>query len=143
MVKADLKRLELVLLSSCLLMVCACQTAQAQTGKSGGKPDAPKPSAGASAQIKESMKWEAALDGQSVEVFGKVRRVGNDPFSRLVITDSGDHDWDVDKEGQKTLSMRETQTVSVSAIVKVLPQLLANGKRLPDKKELTQVKMLD
>jgi hypothetical protein len=139
MVKAVFKRLELVLLSSCLLMVCACQTAQAQTGKSGRKTDAPK----LSAQVKESKKWDMASDGQSVEVFGKVRRVGNDPFSRLVITDSEDHDWDVDKEGQKTLSLRETQNVRVFAIVKVLPQLLANGKRLPDKKELTQVKILD
>lgn len=124
---------------SFLSLACVSRPTGAQDQGKGGKGN----EGAVSSQGKASANWETALDGQAVEVSGRIRRVGSDPLSRLVITDADGHDWSLDKEGQKTLALREERDVRVSAIVRLRPQVLGNGKRLPDKRELTQVRLLE
>lgn len=122
-----------------ILILCAgismaCAGLGAQTKAAGA---APSPAAPAEPGT------TTAVDGQAVVVRGTLRRVGNEPFSRLVLTDSSGRDWDLDAAARKALSGRETARVRVSAILRLKPRLLANGKRLPDLRELTEVKLLD
>jgi hypothetical protein len=135
------------ILAACLLFGCACQSARAQAGRS---PAAPSPAGQASPADASSSKsspqtsamWETAADGQSLVVSGTLRLVGNEPFTRLVITDAAGRDWIIDAAGRKALAGHETKPVRVSAILRLKPQILANGKRLPDLRELTRVKLL-
>lgn len=124
---------------SLLSFACVSRPSEAQAAGEVGQGDV----AASPASRKSGITWDTVKDSQTVEIIGTVRRVGSDPFSRLVITDADGHDWSLDKDAQKTLAMRETQEVRVSAVVKLKSQRLANGKRLSDKRELTRVKLLD
>jgi hypothetical protein len=120
-----------------LSLACSCRTMAQEA--SAGKAAA----AGVAANSEGSRLWESVVDGQSVVISGRIRMVGSDPFAQFVLTDSQEHDWAVEKDARKLLAKLQTQTVKVQAIVRIKKQILANGKRLPDMKELTQVKLLD
>lgn len=82
-------------------------------------------------------------DGQTVTVTGTLRRVGNEPFSRLVVTDADGRDWYLAQEDEAAVGLREQRQVSVEGTLRLLPMTLANGKKLPDRRELTKVRLLE
>lgn len=82
-------------------------------------------------------------DGQTVTVTGTLRRVGNEPFSRLVVTDADGLDWYLAQEDEAAVALREQRQVSVEGTLRLLPMILANGKKLPDRRELTKVRLLE
>ncbi len=78
-------------------------------------------------------------DGDAVAVEGRVRRVGNEPFSRLVISDEAGIDWYLDREASDLLRDREAQVVKVRAVVRIKHRRLADGRSLPDERELSNL----
>ncbi|GHU71158.1 hypothetical protein FACS189450_06750 [Spirochaetia bacterium] len=83
--------------------------------------------------------YGSAVSGQSVEVSGRVRLVGNEPFSDLVLTDSEEHTWYIDPADRKTLSSYEQQTVTIRGVVELKEMALANGKSLGSRRTLSGV----
>lgn len=81
-------------------------------------------------------------DGAQVTVEGTVRRVGSEPFSELVIVDDEDGVWHVRPEDEPTLAMREQTRVRVRAVVRIVPQVRADGAELPPRRELTEVELV-
>lgn len=86
--------------------------------------------------------WDTASQGATVEVNGKIRRVGNEPFSVLVITDSADKDWYTDEEGALLLRSFEQKKVTVQAKVELKEMTLANGKIMGTRRILTNMKII-
>jgi hypothetical protein len=86
-----------------------------------------------------SMLWDTATEGKEVTVSGKVRRLGSDPFSFLVITDNDEKDWYLDEAGSLLLMPYEQMNVGVAGVVEMMEMILANGKSLGFRRILTQV----
>jgi hypothetical protein len=87
--------------------------------------------------------WENAIPGQIVELSGKVRRVGNVPFTALVITDSSGKDWHLDDAGTLLLKSYEQKEVLVKGKVFLKEMILANGKKLPSRRTLTEITIVE
>jgi len=86
--------------------------------------------------------WQNAATGQSVEVSGKLRRVGNDPLTFLVITDSSDNDWYPDEAGSVLLQPYEQLLVFVHGVIELKEMTLANGKILGVRRILTGISII-
>jgi hypothetical protein len=71
--------------------------------------------------------------GVLVQVSGRIRLVGNEPFTSIVIT-GAEKEWYVDKEDEQKLKALQQKTVTVEAYETVLeftfPNGLVKGKRL-------------
>ncbi|MDR1785117.1 MAG: hypothetical protein LBR23_01440 [Spirochaetaceae bacterium] len=105
----------------------------------GGKRDAPKqpePLSGPGL-------YERAGPGTLVEITGRVRLVGSEPFPELVITDGDNHDWYIAREDSAALRKFEQQTVTVRGLVYREEMILANGKRLEDRLVLSAVVVVE
>ncbi|MBI9097219.1 MAG: hypothetical protein JEY91_02015 [Spirochaetaceae bacterium] len=87
--------------------------------------------------------WETATTGQIAEVSGKVRRVGNDPLTVLIITDSADRDWYLDEAGTILLQSYEQKAIMVKGTVELKEMVLANGKKLGTRRILTDVTIIN
>ncbi|GHV81268.1 hypothetical protein AGMMS49944_30590 [Spirochaetia bacterium] len=86
--------------------------------------------------------YESAVSGQSVEVSGRVRLVGSEPFPDLVLTDSEEHTWYIDPADRKTLSRYEQQTVTIRGVVELTEMVLANGKNLGSRRTLSVITLV-
>ena len=86
--------------------------------------------------------YESAVSGQVVELSGRVRLVGSEPFSDMVLTDSQEHTWYIDAADRKTLSPYEQQTVTIRATVELNEMVLANGKSLGSRRTLSGVTLV-
>ncbi|GHU90897.1 hypothetical protein FACS189476_11330 [Spirochaetia bacterium] len=86
--------------------------------------------------------YEFAVSGQTVEVSGRVRLVGSEPFPDLVLTGSEDHTWYIDPADRKTLSSYEQQTVTIRGTVELTEMILANGKNLGSRRTLSGVTLV-
>jgi hypothetical protein len=62
-------------------------------------------------------------------ISGAIRRVGSEPFSRLVISDAENRDWYIDQEEQHKLAGFEQRNVSVRGRAFAQDMLLANGQK--------------
>jgi hypothetical protein len=82
--------------------------------------------------------WDARA-GQTVEVSGRVRLLGNVPFTELVVSDDTGHDWYIDAESREALAGLEQQTVTISATLSLQAMTLADGSRLEDRRVLSKV----
>jgi hypothetical protein len=78
-----------------------------------------------------------------IAITGKVRIVGNAPFTEMVITDDAGTDWFVPPAFRPALENRQNQAVTVRAAVKVIEQRLADGKLMPPRHELTDMIIAD
>ena len=87
--------------------------------------------------------WEKATAGQIAQVSGKVRRVGNDPLTVLIITDSADRDWYLDEAGTSLLQSYEQRAIMVKGTVELKEMVLANGKKLGTRRILTDVTIIN
>jgi hypothetical protein len=86
--------------------------------------------------------YESAVSGQSVEVSGRIRLVGSEPFPDLVLTGEGDHTWYIDPADRQTLSRYEQQTVTIRGTVEIREMTLANGKSLGSRKILSRITLV-
>ncbi len=86
--------------------------------------------------------WENVSEGQEVFISGTVRRIGNEPFTRLVITDSQNKNWNLDSKSQKKLIKYEQKTVKVLANVTIKKVIMANKKEMPSIRELFNLQVL-
>ena len=83
-----------------------------------------------------------ARDGDRVEVEGRVRLVGSEPFSDLVITDDFGNDWYV-AEDRGVLGSLEQQRVIVQADIRRRRMTLANGRELGQRLELYDIVVIE
>jgi hypothetical protein len=77
-----------------------------------------------------------------VEVSGRVRLVGSEPFPELVLTDSEEQTWYISPDDRKTLSGYEQQIVTIRGTVKITDMVLANGKSLGSRKTLSGITLV-
>src|SRR6056297_1251442 len=101
--------------------------------------DAGQTAYGRSAEVRTNPDWQDVSEGERVEITGRLRLVGSASFNDLVITDDAGRDWYVDDSERKKLASYEQQVVTLRAIVKRREIVLANGKKLPDRRVLTKV----
>ncbi len=71
------------------------------------------------------------VENSLITMTGKVRRVGNEPFTELVLTDGEGKEWHLDEGAGKILAPYEQREVTVTASVRYRRMVLANGKELP------------
>jgi hypothetical protein len=76
-----------------------------------------------------------------VRVTGKVRLVGNDPVSELVISGS-EREWYVEKAGQKKLMDFQQQIVTVQGVETAEELTFGNGKSAGIRYTLKNIKIL-
>ncbi|GHV74388.1 hypothetical protein AGMMS49940_16900 [Spirochaetia bacterium] len=86
--------------------------------------------------------YESAVSGQFVEISGRVRLVGSEPFPNLVLTDSEEHTWYIDPADRKTLSRYEQQTVTIRGVVELTEMVLANGRSLGSRRTLSGITLV-
>jgi len=91
----------------------------------------------------ENPDWETVESGDPVLLTGRVRRVGSAFFQQIVITDAEGRDWYVEQTGQAVVEAFEQQVVTVRGIVFRRKMVLANGKKLADRRELTDLQVLE
>jgi hypothetical protein len=72
-----------------------------------------------------------------VEITGRVRLVGNEPFPELVLTGEDGRDWFIAEEDRAVLSAYEQRTVTVRGRVSLREMILANGQRLESRRILS------
>jgi len=87
--------------------------------------------------------YEAARAGERVEITGRVRLVGSEPFPELVITDGEKRDWYITAKDRPALRMFEQQTVTVRGTLTREEMTLANGRRLDDRRVLSAVELVE
>jgi hypothetical protein len=109
-----------------------------------GKQDAERVSAPVSAEEKPValVAAESAVSGQIVEVSGRVRLVGNEPFPELVLTDTKEHTWYIAPDDRKILSPYEQQNVTIRGTVELQEMVLANGKSLGSRRTLSGITLV-
>jgi hypothetical protein len=81
-------------------------------------------------------------DGEFISVTGRVRLVGNEPFIEFVISDSAQNDFYIERRGEALLLPYQQETVTVEGYLFVYEQMLANGRRIADKKVLRAIKLV-
>ncbi|GHV92639.1 hypothetical protein AGMMS50268_31420 [Spirochaetia bacterium] len=86
--------------------------------------------------------YESAVSGQTVEVSGRVRLVGSEPFPDLVLTDEGDHTWYINADDRPTVAAYEQQTVTIRGTVELKEMVLANGRSLGSRRTLSGVTLI-
>jgi len=86
--------------------------------------------------------WDSAVTGQIVELSGKVRRVGNEPFTYVVLSDSGGKDWYPDDAGLVLLKPYEQRMVHVRGKLSLKELILANGKKLTPRRILIEITIM-
>ncbi|ULQ60559.1 hypothetical protein K7I13_04520 [Brucepastera parasyntrophica] len=104
--------------------------------------EAPSGQEEVSARETVSSLYESAAAGQVVEITGRIRLVGNEPFPQLVLTDMDSNDWFISDESRKLLAGYEQQTVSVRGRVELLEMKLANGSVVGTRRILADITVL-
>jgi hypothetical protein len=86
--------------------------------------------------------YENPPEGQLVELSGRVRLVGNEPFPELVLTGEDGHDWFIAPEDRGVLSAYEQRTVTIRGRVALRELILANGQRLETRRILSEITLI-
>jgi hypothetical protein len=76
---------------------------------------------------------------QSIEITGRVRLIGSAPFPDLVLSDETGRDWYVRQEEKDKLSKLEQQTVKIRAAFEVEDIILADGKKVGERRILYDI----
>ena len=131
------------LLSAALFCIAALAYPQGQE-----EPDRSPPlrsdlrSSGASPPLTGAGLYENALEGQLVELSGRVRLVGNEPFPELVLTGEDGQSWFIAPEDRTVLSAYEQRIVTIRGRVKLQELILANGQKLETRRILSEVTLV-
>ncbi|MDR2468481.1 MAG: hypothetical protein LBD22_05930 [Spirochaetaceae bacterium] len=81
-------------------------------------------------------------NGQHIEVSGTVRRVGNEPWTEVVISDIDDNDWYIAANEAAYFSMYLQKTVTVRGTLNLTDIVLANNKHIGIRRELSNVDLI-
>ena len=109
----------------------------ALAGYAAAQPKQEVPDAGAARKVAALL-----IEGEVVIVVGVVRRVGAEPFSELVITDSDETDWYIAPDSVPLLRGLEQRPVRVQGVLALRRMTLADGRDLPARRELSQIEVL-
>ena len=90
---------------------------------------------------KKEVKPETAEKGTLIQVSGRVRLVGNDPFPEIVIT-AQQGEWYVDKEDEHKFKELQHKTVTVEGLETVKKLTFANGMPAGERRMLKSVKII-
>lgn len=82
------------------------------------------------------------VSGEVVRVSGRVRRVGSDPFTELVVTDADGIDWYLDEAGEDRVQESEQETVVIEGVVHLRKIELADGTDLGLRHELHEIELV-
>jgi hypothetical protein len=85
---------------------------------------------------------ELLRGGDIVELSGRVRLVGSEPFPDLVLTGGDDQDWYLDDASRQVLRFYEQRIVKVRGRVELKEMILANGRSLGFRRFLRDVEIL-
>lgn len=103
----------------------------------------PKNSAGLSAEeLQPGTDWVTVTAGSKVLIHGRIRLIGNEPFSQLILTDDAGKDWYVSDDDRPRLRNLEQRRVSLTAEVEIKPMILANGKHMEDRRILKNIELV-
>ena len=80
-------------------------------------------------------------NGTHVQVSGRVRLVGNEPFPELVIT-GPDKEWYIDKEDESKLKDLQHRTVIVEGTETVEQLTYANGRSAGERRTLKNIRIV-
>lgn len=86
--------------------------------------------------------WARGQAGEVLEVTGRVRLVGNVPFTELVITDVNEQDWYIDMDSRSVLAAYEQRVVTVRGTLELLDMVLANGRHVGTRRVLCNVRLI-
>jgi hypothetical protein len=120
-------------LTAALLCIAALVRALGQGEPAGPPPERPLSGEGI---------YENAREGQLVELEGRVRLVGSEPFPELVLTGEDGHNWFIAPEDRTVLSAYEQRSVTIRGRVKLQEMILANGQRLETRRILSGVSLV-
>ena len=81
-------------------------------------------------------------NGDTIKVSGRVRLVGSEPFSEMIITDRKGRDWHIAPESRGSLANKEQQTVRVRGRVEIKEMIMADGRLLGYRVILHDVRLL-
>jgi hypothetical protein len=84
-----------------------------------------------------------ARDGEWVELEGRLRLMGNEPFPDLVLTGPDGRDWYLDDSQRERFRSYERQTVKVRGRVELRELTLANGRTLGLRYALVDAELLE
>lgn len=121
-----------------ILLVLAFAALTGQTVSALGKREEPPNKPPAAAPVQAEPAAEPAQGSPpanlprflgEMTVSGTIRRVGNEPFSRLVISDTESRDWYIDYEEQEQLAGFEQRDASFRGRAFAQDMLLANGQK--------------
>ena len=109
------------------------------------KPSPGPPQAGASLPSPPSVSGPEGLiyDGDQVELAGRVRLVGSEPFPDLVLTGEDGKDWYLEGPDRQALRSREQQIIRLRGRVELREMVLANGRSLGFRRFLRDVEILE
>jgi hypothetical protein len=131
-----------LLLLTCAVPVLIAAWGMRERGEEEARPE-PPPSeqplsepAALPAAAPEAMPAAAPLSpdlpgpAEEVTVRGRIRLVGNVPFTELVISDEEGNDWFIEGPAQDSLMSRQHETLTLRGEADYQDILLANGRRI-------------
>jgi hypothetical protein len=74
--------------------------------------------------------YDTVRSGQTVELNGKIRLVGSEPFPELVLSDDDGNDWYIARESRGAVSGYEQRGVTIRGKVELKEMVLAGGRSL-------------
>ena len=83
-----------------------------------------------------------AETGDRVEIEGRVRRVGSDPFPSIVVTDEYGTDWYLSGDAE-IVAPYEQQIVKIEGTLELRALTLANGVSAGTRRELKEARVVD
>lgn len=81
--------------------------------------------------------------GDWVELEGRLRLVGSEPFTELVLTGADGQDWYLEGPARRALQVYEQRSVRVRGKVELREMLLANGRSLGLRRVLSEITLLE
>ena len=99
------------------------------------------PAWGRKEEQRSTAQEEKAPQIQVIQVSGRVRLVGNEPFPELVIT-SPDREWYIDKDDEYKLRDLQQQTVTVEGTETVKTLTFANGRPAGERRTLKNIRII-
>ena len=90
-------------------------------------------------QSKATDVFTKAINGKEMQVTGRIRIVGSEPFPETVITDEKENNWYIAKESRQALSDYQQQTITVKGTLELKKMVLANGEILGYRRILHKV----
>jgi hypothetical protein len=85
---------------------------------------------------------EKFIDGQKIELNGTIHRVGNEPFTELVLRKEDGTDWYISKDDRAKFDGMEQKNVTVRGTVELLELIFANKKKAGTRLILKDVEII-